>query len=63
MILEPRPARTPKCSVSNENLIENQWKSSSGEPGPQNGRFQIRISLKINENQALASQGPKMVAF
>ena len=36
MKIEPRPARAPKWSLSNENLIENRWKSSPGQPGTQN---------------------------
>ena len=47
MKIEPRPARAPKWSLSNKNLIENQWKSSPGQPGPQNGRFLIRIETRL----------------
>ena len=63
MKIELRPARAPKWSLSNKNLIENQWKSGSGQPGPENGPFLIGIELRINENRAPASQGPKMVGF
>ena len=63
MKIEPQPSRAPKWSLSNDNLIENQLKSSPGQPWPQIGRFLIRIWLKINENPAPASQGSKMVAF
>ena len=55
MEIEPRPARAPKWSLSNKNLIENRWKSSPGQPGPQNCRLLNRIYLKINRNRAPAS--------
>ena len=52
MKIEPRPARAQKWSLSKKNLVENQWKSSPGQPGPQNGRFLMRIYYKIDENRA-----------
>ena len=56
MKIKPQPTRSPKWSLSNENLIDNQGKSNPGQPGPQkDGHKHGRLAPAI--------QDPKMAAF
>ena len=50
MKIELRLAWAPRWLLSNKNLIEHHWKSSPGQPGPQNGRLLIRIRATKNHH-------------